>query len=90
MPGGVAAGATGDHAGRHLVPRLQRPKLAAVLVQEPQAIDRSASGTPGGMDVRETSDDSQNSASAGRQVDPQLRPQPVGEQPADVVHVASG
>src|SRR5262249_40950780 len=35
VPGGVAAGATDDHARRHLVLRLKRPQLAMVLVQEP-------------------------------------------------------
>src|SRR6185312_10809055 len=35
MPRGVAAGATDDYARRHLVLRLERPHLAAVLVQEP-------------------------------------------------------
>src|SRR5262245_20167006 len=35
VPGGVAAGATGDHPRRHLVLPLERPQLTAVLVQEP-------------------------------------------------------
>src|SRR5215471_11223573 len=35
VPGGVAAGATDDHPRRHLVLRLERSQLAAVLVQEP-------------------------------------------------------
>src|SRR5215467_2543923 len=34
VPAGVAAGATGDHPGCHLVLRLERPQLAAVQVDE--------------------------------------------------------
>src|SRR5207244_9620030 len=64
VTGGVAAGATDEHPRRHLVLRLERPQLAAVLVQEPLAARRSASGNPGGMETREKSGDAQNSASA--------------------------
>src|SRR5882757_9112345 len=34
VPGGMAAGAMDEHPRRHLVLRLERPHLAAVLVQE--------------------------------------------------------
>src|SRR5262249_41654769 len=38
--GGVAAGAMDEHARRHLVLRLERPHLTAVLVQEPLGLCR--------------------------------------------------
>src|SRR5262249_29731913 len=36
VPGGVTAGALDDYPWRHLVLRLERPQLAAVLVREPR------------------------------------------------------
>ena len=64
VPGGVAAGATDDHPRRHLVLLLERPQLAAVLVQELLGGRRSASGKPSGMETREKSGFSQNLTSA--------------------------
>ena len=95
MPGGVAAGATDDHARRHLVLVLERPQLAAVLVQEPLGrLPKRVRERSGGMEVWEKSGDLPELDLGGRHVDPQVRTQPflhpVDEQPADVVHVHVG
>ena len=77
MPGGVAAGTTNDHSGRHLVLLLEQPQLAAVLFRE------SLGGRPNR--IRET----RRHGGAreigrlpeldlgGRHVDPQVRTQPL-------------
>ena len=77
VPGGVAAGATGDHPRRHLVFRLERPQQAAVLVQEPRG-DRPKRvrnpwrhGGAGQIGPRRP-----ELGLGGRHVDPQVRPQP--------------
>ena len=57
-------------------------------------VRRSASGNPGGMETREKSGDSPELGLGCRQVDPQVRtqpvPHPVDEQPATVVHAQVG
>jgi hypothetical protein len=64
VPGGVAAGAMDEHPRRHLVLVPERPRLLWYSFKNRLAVRRSASRNPGGMDTRERSGDSQNSASA--------------------------
>ena len=91
--GGVAAGATDDYPRRHLVLRLEHPQLAAVPFREapggrPKHVRHPRKSVAGEIGRRPELD------LGGRQVDRDVRmqpaPQPVGEQPANVVHVHVG
>ena len=90
----VAAGASDDNPRRYLVLHLERPQLAVVLVQEllgcpPRNVHEIRRHTGAGEIRRPPERDL-----GGRNVDPQVRTQPVlhpvDEQPANVVHVHVG
>ncbi|MNQ94930.1 hypothetical protein D3C85_1104700 [compost metagenome] len=93
MPGGVATGERDDNPGRHLALLVERPQLALVRVQEvpgagPDDVLNAVEGVVGEIgrlkefDIRV------------RHVHPQVRthltPQPLVEQPANMVHVNVG
>lgn len=94
MAWGVAAGATDEHTRGHLMLCRERPQLATILVQEPPG--RTPQRVPEPLwhrDMREVGRPPERGL-GGRQVDPQVGtqpvPDPVDQQPANMVHVQVG
>ena len=95
MPGGVAAGAMDEHPPAATWYSFSNGRIWLwYSFKNRLPVRRSASGNPGGMETREKSGDSPELGLGCRQVDPQVRtqpvPHPVDEQPATVVHAQVG